>query len=270
MKGAAESRENVIIDHQFGMQVGKPNCSVIQFFNVGFVNITTLTMRCPAISIKESHITVNSSNLYGYPGISEILSFINITGRGSQAVLDNCTFKENCFITGNNSNGIIVSDSIFQSYRHQFHSIIVALSSTVTLTGNVNFTDSVIGIHTSKGTGTALYLQTTHPDLKSSLNITIGATVYFVNLTCSSYGGAVFGESAMMYIGDRTRVVFMYNAAVGDHDGYGGAVYMSEVITIGVRSYVTCAYNHAFVGGAIWLGDTYQWRVSDSSDTHWY
>ena len=75
MKGAAESRENVIIDHQFGMQVGKPNCTLIQFFNISFVNITTLTMKCPAIYLEESHITVKSSNLYGYPGISESLSF---------------------------------------------------------------------------------------------------------------------------------------------------------------------------------------------------
>ena len=87
MKGAAESRENVIIDHQFVMQAGKPNCTRILFFNVDFVSITTLTMRCPAIGLfKESQITVRSCNLYGYPGFKEILSFINITERGSQAL----------------------------------------------------------------------------------------------------------------------------------------------------------------------------------------
>ena len=83
---SCESRGNVIIDHQF---VGKPKCTVIRFFNVSFVNITTLTMRCPAINLTESHITVKSSNLYGYPGINERLSFINITGKCSQALLDN-------------------------------------------------------------------------------------------------------------------------------------------------------------------------------------
>ena len=82
MKGAAESRGNVIID---SVQVGKPNCTVIQFFNVSFVNIITLTMRCPAIDLKKTHITVKSSHFYGYPGINELLSFINISGRGSQA-----------------------------------------------------------------------------------------------------------------------------------------------------------------------------------------
>ena len=115
MKGTAESRENVIMDHQL---FGKPKCTVIWFFNVSFVNITTLTMRCPAINLTESYITVKTSNLYGYPGINESLSFINITGRGSQALLYNCTFKENCFVRSNLSDGIIVSNSTFQSYRH--------------------------------------------------------------------------------------------------------------------------------------------------------
>ena len=146
---SCESRGNVIIDHQF---VGKPKCTVIRFFNVSFVNITTLTMRCPAINLTESHITVKSSNLYGYPDINERLSFINITGKCSQALLDNCTFKENCFVMSNRSNGIIVSNSTFQSYGHQLHSIIAALSSVVALAGNVNFTNGTIVIPSSSGT----------------------------------------------------------------------------------------------------------------------
>ena len=117
MKGAAESRENVIIDHQFD---GKLKCTVIWFFSVSFVNITTLTMRCPVINLTESHIIVKSCNLYGYPS----LSFINITGRGSQALLDNCIFKENCFVRSYFSDGIIVSNSTFQWYRHQLYSIL--------------------------------------------------------------------------------------------------------------------------------------------------
>ena len=149
MKGSAESRQNVIIDHQFTEQSGKPNCTIIQFFNVSFMNITNLTVRCPAINLIESHITVKSSNIYGYPGIHENLSFINITGRGSQALLDNCSFKENCFVRSNFSDGIIVSNSTFQSYRHRFDSIIEAYSSVVTLIGNVNFTDSVTGFNRS-------------------------------------------------------------------------------------------------------------------------
>ena len=96
MKGVAESRGN---DHQlFITQIDKLNCTIIQFFNVNFVNVTNLTMRRPAINLKESHITVKNSDVSGYPGTVDTLFFINITGKGSQALLDNCTFKENCFI----------------------------------------------------------------------------------------------------------------------------------------------------------------------------
>ena len=150
-----------------------------------------------------SHFTVKSSNLYGYPGINESLSLIYIIiGRGSQALLDNCTFKENCFIRSNLSDGIIVSNGTFQSYRHQFLTAIMASSSVVTLAGNVNFTDSITGISSlSYSFGIAVYLQTIQPKLKSSLNITTSATVYFINLTCGGYGGAVSGVNAMMHIG---------------------------------------------------------------------
>ena len=252
MKGAAESRENVIIDHQFDMEGGKPKCTLTQFFNVSFVNITTLTMRCPAIKLKESHITVKSSNLYGYPAINETLSFINITGRGSQALLDNCTFKENCFVLSysSESDGIIVSNSTFQSYRHQFYSIIAA-SSVILLAGNVNFTNSTVGIHSSMhSSGTAVFLKNTHPELKSSLNITTGATVYFINLTCNNFGGAVYASGATMHIGAKARVVFMNNTAVYS----GGAVAIQDgMITVGDKSCVIFTYNRALTGGALWL-----------------
>ena len=56
IKGAAESRENVIIDHQFG---AKPNCTTVQFFNVSFVNITNVTMRCPAIKLMLKKATLH-------------------------------------------------------------------------------------------------------------------------------------------------------------------------------------------------------------------
>ena len=252
IKGAAaETRENVIIDHQLHMEVGEPKCTVIRFFNVSFVNITTLTMRCPAIYFEESHIIVKSSNLYGYSGISDRISFISIAGRDSHALLNNCTFKENCFVRSDSSDGIIVSNSTFQSYRHQSQSIIMAYSSVVTLIGNVNFSNRISGIPSSIVTsGTAVFLQTTHPKLISSLNITTGATVYFVNLTCSSFGGAVNGHKAMMHIGTKARVVFMNNTA----GLAGGAVYIwGGMITVGAESSVIFTYNYASEGGAIGL-----------------
>ena len=251
MKGAAESKENVIIDHHFVTQLGKPNCTIIQLFNISFVNITVLTMICPSMNLKESLITVKCSNLYGYSDTSESLSFINITGRGSQALLDNCTFKENCFIVSNYSDGIIVSDCTFQLYIHRINSIIEALSTVVTFKGNVNLTDSITGIHSSSllSSGTAVFLRTTHPELKSSLNITIGATVYFVNLTCSNEGGAVYGENAVISIGINARVVFVHNFAT-----YTGGAMGLITGTLNVDSNASLRFSHnsaSIDGGAL-------------------
>ena len=67
---------------------------------------------------------------------------------------------------------MIVSNSIFQLYRHQSQSIIEAFCSVVTLTGNVNFTDSsTLGIHSSfQGVfGTAVYLKPLMPNLNLDL-----------------------------------------------------------------------------------------------------
>ena len=92
IQGAAESRENIIIiNHQFSSRNGtsKSSCTIIQFLNISLVNIINLTMMCPSLNIMNSFITVKNSNLYGYSGIKEILSFITITGKGSQALLDN-------------------------------------------------------------------------------------------------------------------------------------------------------------------------------------
>ena len=37
---------------------------------------------------------MKSSNFYGNNNTEETLSFISITGSGSQVLMDNCTFKE--------------------------------------------------------------------------------------------------------------------------------------------------------------------------------
>ena len=65
-------------------------------------------MRCPAINLNDSVIMVKNSTFYGN---GDTRSFISITGRGSQAIIDNCTFRENCYVTSNYSDGIIVNNS---------------------------------------------------------------------------------------------------------------------------------------------------------------
>ena len=144
-----------------------------------------------------------------------------------------------------------MSDCTFQSYIHRINSIIEALSTVLTFKGHVNFTDSITGIHSSSllSSGTAVFLRTTHPELKSSLNITIGATVYFVNLTCSNEGGAVYGENAVISIGINARVVFVHNFAT-----YTGGAMGLITGTLNVDSNASLRFSHNSVhidGGAL-------------------
>lgn len=88
---------------------------------------------------------------------------LSITSRSSEALLDNSSFKENCLVMSIISAGITVINSTFQSYRHRFGSMITAYSSVVTLSGNVNFTDSTTGILQDQlsFSGTAVLIMTT-------------------------------------------------------------------------------------------------------------
>ena len=252
MKGAPDSSERPFIDHLSISQFGNPFCTAIHIFNISIVNITDLTMRCPSISLEGSSITVKSSNLFGYPDTEENLSFISVTGRGSQGILDNCTFKENCFINANLSDGVIVSNSTFQLYRHQINSIIVANSSSVILSGNVNFTDSVTGIRLpGHSSGTAVFLYN-YPELgsrsESALTITRGATVYFVNLTCNYYGGAVYVENGAINVDNESTVVFMYSSAFR-----GGALSIVNSIIHVDTDDIYFYNNSASLGGAMYF-----------------
>ena len=265
MKGAAESKEKVIINMllqvtyphtKFGTSLGKPKCTTIDFHNVTFVNITTMTMRCPSIHLKGGLITLKNSNLHGYTGIKEVLSSIAITGRDSHALLDNCTFSENCFIVSDTSAGINVSNSTFRSYRHVAKSIIVAYSSFIRLTGYVNFTNSTVGVLPKiVSSGTALFLQTTHRELNPSLSIATDAKVYFVNLTSTRDGGAVYMKNGSLNIGAKATVVFAYNKAAYR----GGAVCLmsGSSMNIGVESSVVFTNNsvwpNSWGGGAVYI-----------------
>ena len=242
----------MILDHhQFGN--GTNYCTLIQFVNITSVNITNLTMRCPALNLVESHVTVKASDLYGYHGTNKRLSFIHIIGQGSQALLDNSTFKENCFIESNFSAGIIVSSSTFRLYKHEYYnSIITSNSSVVTLMEKVNFSDSYMRVnkYSIDSAGMAVFLKTyTHPEVRSSLNITAGAIVYVNNIM----GRAVYGKNATINIDAKAQVAFMNNAVL--HWRSGGAVYLAhgEIQNIGTGSNVIFAYNQAHHGGAIFL-----------------
>ena len=250
MKGAEKSNKNVIINHKINAKHGKQSYTAIQFFNVSYVIISTLTMIRPSIIVNQSLIEVKSCKIYGYMDTKESLSYMNITGRYSQALLDNCTFKENCFIMSDSGVRITVSNSIFRSYNHQNISIITASSSVVKITGNVNFTDSIKVInpyeYSTACCGTAILLKTINSQHRSSLNITSGATVYFVNLTCQGNGGALYSENGLINISAKAEVVFMQNVA-----NAGGAIILKNgEITMQFNSNLTFSNNFANLGGA--------------------
>ena len=106
----------------------------------------------------------------------------------------------------------------------------------IILTGNVNFTDHE----------PLVSLRTIESDLefKSSLNITMDATVYFVNLTCHTLG-AVCGESALIYIGAKASVIFINNSARGTNRETSTSFMTGNgpMIYIGIRAKVVFMYN---------------------------
>ena len=265
MKKAADSKENAIINMLHQMKTPfdnthsiESNCTTIHFVNVTSVSITTLTMKCPSITLDGGLLMVRNSNLYGYAGTKKALSSISITNAGSHTLLDNCLFTKNCFIVGSKRSRITVKNAIFQSYRHESRSIIVADSSTVILTGYVNFTNCTVGLHHNDfSSGTAIYLTNTHPrpKLKSLLSITAGATVHFTNLTCNNAGGAIHaGNGATQIdIGAKATVVFKNNSA----SRRGGALclWSNSLVNIGVESNIVFDHNAALAlgGGAIFI-----------------
>ena len=94
MRGAAETcfteqNLHLIIQSQQHLTV-----HLLIFLNISFVNITTLTMRCPSINFDSGLLMVQNSNLHGYAGTMEALSSISVKNAGSQALLNNCSFKE--------------------------------------------------------------------------------------------------------------------------------------------------------------------------------
>ena len=259
MKGETETKEKLIIDmfHQetvhvrpeFDAQSNHSSCTNIQFFNVSYVTITTLIMRCPLLHLEGGLLSIKNSLLNGHSSMNEVLSSITITSVSSKALLDNCVFKENCFVESDNGAEVTVVNSTFQSYSHNSSSMITAHSSLIRLTDNVNFTDSVVNYSCN---GSAISLQTSHSGLKALLHVTADANVHFVNLTCNGNGGgAVHVLNGEVIIGSKATVVFKYNSA----SICGGAVSVSSgEFNIGTKATVVFTHNSANIcGGAVFV-----------------
>ena len=89
-------------------------------------------------------------------------------------------------------------------------------SGNITLSGNVSFAKS-IGVY---GGGMYLYL--------STLNVTAGANVTFIDNTALLQGGAIYLSSSKVYIADGAKINFVNNSA-GDK---GGAIYVNPGVTV--------------------------------------
>ena len=253
MKGETGAKKNTIISMLPQMNNTQTVCTQSYFLNISFVEISSLTLHCPSIVVKGGFLTITNSNLYGHKSTSKLFSTITVTTRDSEALLDDCTFKQNCFVMSNMSNGITVHNCTFQSYWHETGSVLVAYSSVVTLTGFVNISNTATGIYYGNySSGAAIFLRTTHPEFQSILEITNNTKVYFTNSTCSDYGGAVYVENGAINIGARATVVFMHNKA----SSYGGAVCLANsIMNLVANSNVVFAYNngYGYGGGAIGL-----------------
>ena len=131
----------------------------------------------------------------------------------------------------------------------------VAFSSVVTLTGYVNFTDSILGnsFYPKKSASTA-NLATTHREFISSLDIIMDSTVFCVNLTSSSHGGAIHMDNGVIKINvdAKASVIFTYIKASVQGVVHGGAVHIyNGALNISTNASVHFSHNSAFRGGAI-------------------
>ena len=258
MKGETGAKENSIVSMltqvKFQMNM-RSVCTQIYFGNISFVVISTLTLYCPSIDVEGGFLTIANSTLYGFiKSTSKTMSTITVTNRHSRALVDNCTFKHNCFVVSNMTKGITVHNSTFQSYWHETGSVLVAFSSNVTLTGFVIISDAATGIHHgNSSSGAAIFLRTTHLEFQSTLTIAKGATVYFTNSSSSVDGGAVYVENGAVIIGARSTVVFMQNKAFS----FGGAMCLNSSTLNISNSSVLFTYNsgHGYGGGAIGLSN---------------
>ena len=255
MKGETGANENSVISmlSQVKFQENVHSvCTYIYFGNTRFVEISALTLHCPSIDVVGGFLTIENSILYGHKSTSKTWSTITITDRNAGAHLDKCTFKQNCFVVSNNTKGIIVNNSTFQSYCHESGSVLVAYSSVVTLTGFINISDVATGIYYGNySSGAAIFLRTITPKFPSILKIAKDANVCFINSSCSVGGGAVYVENGAVTIDAGSTVIFLKNKA----SSLGGAMCLNNSTLNISNSNILFAYNSGFGygGGAIGL-----------------
>ena len=228
------------------------------FTNVSNVTIENVTINYISVSFEGKKCTsmVRNVDFHGYVDfMSSLVSVINITS--SQALLDNCTFQQNCFIRLQSSAVLTINDCKFHSYHHRLYSAIAGNNSTIILSGTVYFVNNTVGNdHYISSYGAAISFNSGYSvsaDVPHSvLNFTCRACVYFNDNTASGSGGALYLKSTTMDVGFKTNITFIDNRATDTFSSFGGAILLSySHINIGINATLQFTSNSGTVGGAV-------------------
>ena len=223
----------------------------ILFANVSIVSIESATVYFISLSFegKRCLFVAKEVNFHGYIGpLSPMVSFINITG--SEAMLKNCIFQNNCFVRIHSQAILTVTDCVFHSYNHVVYSSVALDNSTVTLAGSISFINNSVGndeYYTACGGAFSLR--------NSVFNTSAGARVTFIYNLAVRCGGALFMRSTLMSVSSNVNMTFMSNHVTTFYYslGAGGAIYTEKSTIMVDKAVLLFANSFANQGGALHL-----------------
>ena len=242
------------------------NCTY-QFINVSSMRIENVTIFFISLNFtgKDCQLEVEHVNFLGYLGsMSPMVSVIYITY--SQAMLNDCTFQQNCFIRIHTNTVLQVSDCTFSSYNHALYSAISVSNSSLKLTGNVTFINNTLGndlIQYRLVCGGAISVNSGFSyfdEVPNSVFIITKAHVNFKNNTAINCGGAIHLRSTQIIIFNNVSMIFTSNTIKSyyNNGAGGGAMYLEQSQLLAENSVLQFFYNSA--KGAAYGGAIYQTR----------
>ena len=142
--------------------------------------------------------------------MSAMVSVINITT--SQAILNNCTFQNNCFIRIQSNTVLQISDCTFSSYNHAVHSVVAIDNSTIKLIGTVSFINNTVGngqYYSVCGGAMSFNSGYDYFDrVPNSISSVTEAHVNFKSNTAMNGGGVIFLKCTNMTVFDKVNMTF--------------------------------------------------------------
>ena len=237
------------------------NCTYI-FTNVSHVVIENATVYFLSLNFgRKGHLfEAKHIDFHGYIGsMLPMVSIINITH--SQAVLQECTFQNNCFVRIHSYAMLTVSGCIFSSYNHAVHSAIAVDNSTIRLSGNVTFVNNIVGNDKYRpACGGAVSINagyTLRNEAPMSVFSITKAYVSFINNTALYCGGALYLKSTMMSVSTNVTMILIGNQVINNYFnsyGGGGAMHIEQIhlrVENAVLHFIKNRARGAAYGGAI-------------------